>query len=86
MTTKLFVYDGKTFEVITVLIGQQYVVRVFENGVHASKVAYGITLEIAQDAYPWDVVAEMVDLAEKDFIRWRDWQKEEAARQRSSSN
>ena len=79
MKVRTFEYDGRQFEVRTALVGQQHVVRVFENGAYANKVEYSVTLETALDAYPWDVVSELMDIAQKDFVRWSDWRKKQEA-------
>lgn len=85
MKTKSFTYDGRSLEVRAARIDDQIVVRVFENGSPVNSINYSVSLETAVDALPWDLVADLMDTAEGDFIRWSEWLKEEKKKRRDTN-
>ena len=85
MKTKSFTYDGRSLEVRAARIDDQIVVRVFENGSPVNSINYSVSLETAVDALPWGLVADLMDTAEGDFIRWSEWLKEEKKKRRDTN-
>ena len=77
MRTKSFTYDERQLEVRAISNGHRCEVGVFEGEVPANGSKYEVTHEVAIDAMPWDLVAELMDTAQGDFVRWSDWRKEE---------
>ena len=85
MKTKSFTYDGRQLEVRAMSNGLRCEVRVFEGKVPANGIKYEVTHEVAIDAVPWDLVAELMNTAQGDFVRWSDWLKEEKKRRAANA-
>jgi hypothetical protein len=83
--TSPFTYDGRQLELRAVPQGQEYVVRVWENGATASHVSYTVSFITAFDAGDIDLVGNLMELAARDFIAWSEWQKREAAKSKGSN-
>ena len=84
--TKEFDYDGRTLSVAAEFDGEQWRVRVFENGKPATQVVYsvsGLTEIDARMSQGIDCVGSLIEIAEKDFVVWSDWLKREQEKARA---